>query len=159
MVACRAKIPWVLSGYVRVRPKPADPSFHWGAGWPSGLNLWPLSASALQARVRLLSDSACVEGALWQRSQFTRSVGQLHYNGGALCVTVYGSMQGKDPVGAFRLCKSKARASWPGFPFCLCLTQSHVQIKGRKTQPTTKVQISTSGRQERFGSSMKLKYI
>ena len=96
-----------------------------------------MSASALPAQVRILSDSACVEGALWQRSQFTRSEAQLHYKGEALCVTLYGSMQGKDPLGAFGLRNSKARASRPGFPFCLCLTQLRVQIRGLKlNQPT-----------------------
>ena len=30
MVACRIKIPWVPSGFVKVRPKPANPGFSSG---------------------------------------------------------------------------------------------------------------------------------
>ena len=44
---------------------------------------------------------------------------QLHNKCGVLCVTVDGSVQDKNPLGAFGLRKSKAKASQPGFLSCL----------------------------------------
>ena len=57
-----------------------------------------------------------VVGALWGFILGPpSSAARLHKKGGVLCVTVYGSVQDKDPLGDFGLRKSKAIASRPGF--------------------------------------------
>ena len=64
--------------------------------------------------VRFPSEAICGRGVMSVHSGAPSSAARLHNKGGVLCVTVYGIVQDKDPLGAFGIRKSKSKVSRPG---------------------------------------------